>query len=138
MIMVAGQQFLKGGINMTQRDFVELMEMFSDWGSRYEYIMERCVGLYMPEELILPENKIDSCLAQLYFYVEKKPVIKIYACGNNPISLGLAGIISDIFDGLPSSPPFENIFFHTKSGLMSKLSPARAASLLEMLNKLSR
>lgn len=138
MIMVVGRQCLKEGTKMTQKDFVELMNMFPDWGSRYEYIMERCAGLYMPEELIIPENKIQSCLAQLYFFVERKPLIKIYACGNNPISLGLAGIISDIFDGIPSAPTYENIYFHTQSGLLSKLSPARAASLIEMLKKLSQ
>lgn len=123
---------------MTQNEFVELMESLPDWGSRYEYIMERCAAVEMPKEMIIPGNKIYSCLSQLYFHVERYPFAKVYAWGNNPISLGLAGIIADIFNDRPLIPSYDKIFFHTKSGLMDKLSPARAAALIEMLKKLTR
>lgn len=122
---------------MTQQEFVDLFEMMPDWGCRYEYLMERCSVVQMPAELLIPENRVNSCLAKLYFSVQKSDYVHIMAWGNNPISLGLAGVIYDIFEGRPLVPSMDKIFFHKKSGLLDHLSPARAAALIEMLQKLT-
>ena len=122
---------------MTQQEFVDLFAMMPDWGCRYEYIMERCSIVTMPPEMHLPEYRIESCLSKLYFKVQREDFIHIMAWGNNPISLGLAGVIYDIFEGRPLVPNYDKIFFHKRSGLLDHLSPARAAALIEMLQRLT-
>ncbi len=122
---------------MTQQEFVDLFAMMPDWSSRYEYIMDRCAIVTMPVEMHIPHYRIESCLSKLYFCVKKDPDIQILAWGNNPISLGLAGVIYDIFNGRPVVPSYEKLFFHTRSGLQDHLSPARAAAMIEMLQRLT-
>lgn len=122
---------------MTQQQFVDFFNEMPNWEMRYEYIMERCVAVTLPPDMHLPQYRVQSCISQLYFKVEKFPEVRIQAWGNNPISLGLAGIIFDIFDGRPVVPNYDKIFFHKKSGLMDHLSPARAAALEEMLLRLT-
>lgn len=123
---------------MTQLEFVELFAQLPDWGERYEYIMDRCSVVTMPPEMHISEYRVESCLSKLYFNVTKDPDIHIMAWGNNPISLGLAGVIYDIFNGRPVVPSFDKIFFHKRSGLMEHLSPARAAAMIEMLQRLTQ
>lgn len=122
---------------MLQKDFIEFFNSLPDWESKYEYLMERCVGLQMPPSMMIEANRIKSCSSKLYFVVEKNPFVKIYAWGNSPISLGLAGIISDIFTGREIIPKFSNINFHYKTELINHLTSARAAALDEMIRILT-
>ena len=122
---------------MNQVEFVDLFNSLPDWEEKYRYIMDRAGSVEMPIEYRTAENKIISCTSILYFKVTREPQVKIYAWGNSPISLGLAGIISDIFTGRELVPTsLDKIFFHTKTQLNTHLSAARNAALIEMLNKI--
>lgn len=120
-----------------QNEFIEMFNSIPTWEEKYEYIIDKCVGLSIPEHLKTEENRIKSCASKLYFYVERIPAVKVYAWGNSPVSLGLAGVLAEIFDGRELIPPYQNIKFQYKTGLMCHLTQARAEALDEMIKILA-
>ncbi len=118
-------------------DFIKMFNELPTWEERYEYLIEKCTTMEMPEELRTEENRIKSCISKLYFYVDRQPAVKIYAWGNSPISLGLAGILAEMFEGREIIPAYSHINFQKKTGLIDNLTPARAAALDEMIRILT-
>jgi len=63
--------------------------------------------------------------------------IHIYACGNSPISMGLAALLAKLFNGLtPEQLRQTAICFDLETGLLDNLSYNRKSGLLEMIGRL--
>ena len=123
-----------------QAEFIDFFNALPDWQERYRYIIELGEKLpKMPDCLKTPANRLSNCPSRMFFHVSRSPVINIQADGNSPISLGLAGILAFIFNGLPAEQfNSEDVIFLFKTGLISNLSTQRQEALKEMLRKLEQ
>jgi len=121
-----------------QTDFIKFFNDLPDWQERYSYIIELGERLKpLPTHLKVPSARLQNCPSRLYFHVEKTPVINIQAEGNSPLSVGLAGMLAHLFNGMAVDQlMWEPNDFLTETGLLNQLSPQRQTALQEMVRKL--
>ena len=125
---------------MSQTDFIDLFNAFPDWQERYRYIIELGELLpTMPDNLKIPENRVLNCPSVLYFHISFNPIIFIQADGNSPVSLGLAGLLAHLFNGLTREEmTAQSCNFYIDTRLIENLSIHRKNALIFMWDKLRR
>ena len=124
-----------------QAELVEEFELFDDWMSRYEYVID--LGKKLPDfdkDWQTEENKIQGCQSQVWLHSELhdgKLVIK--GMSDAAIVKGLVAIVLRVYSGhspqtiLDTKPDFINDI-----GFNDHLSPTRSNGLHSMLRTIYR
>ena len=119
-----------------QADLVDEFEIFDDWMSRYEYVIDlgRQLGEF-PEEWKTDENKIRGCQSQVWLNMELRDgKLHIDGMSDAAIVSGLVAIVLRVYsdqapqDILNTKPDFINDI-----GFNDHLSPTRSNGLQSML-----
>lgn len=126
-------------ISQIQADLVDEFEMFEDWMSRYEHVID--LGRQLPE---FPEqwktdaNKIQGCQSQVWLNMEMRDG-KMHIDGTSDASIvsGLVAIVLRVYsDQAPSDILNTKPDFIKDIGFNDHLSPTRSNGLHSMLRSI--
>jgi cysteine desulfuration protein SufE len=126
-------------ISQIQADLVDEFEMFEDWMSRYEHVID--LGRQLPE---FPEqwktdaNKIQGCQSQVWLNMEMRDN-KMHIDGTSDASIvsGLVAIVLRVYsDQAPSDILNTKPDFINDIGFNDHLSPTRSNGLHSMLRSI--
>lgn len=126
-------------IQEREKDLISEFEMFEDWDSKYEYIIE--LGKDLPlidAKYKTDENKIKGCQSQVWLHAEKKDG-KIYFTADSDaiITKGIISLLVRVFSGAtPEEIKKADLGFIDKIGLTNHLSPTRSNGLLSMVKQM--
>jgi len=126
-------------ITQIQAELVDEFEIFDDWMSRYEYVID--LGRQLPdfpEEWKTDENKIKGCQSQVWLNTQMRDG-KMYIDGTSDAAIvsGLVAIVLRVYSGqdpqdiLDAKPDFI-----TDIGFNDHLSPTRSNGLHSMLRSI--
>ena len=126
-------------INQIQAELVDEFEIFDDWMSRYEYVID--LGRQLPdfpEKWKTDENKIQGCQSQVWLNTQMRDG-KMYIDGTSDAAIvsGLVAIVLRVYSGqhpqdiLDAKPDFI-----TDIGFNDHLSPTRSNGLHSMLRSI--
>jgi cysteine desulfuration protein SufE len=126
-------------ISQIQADLVDEFEMFEDWMSRYEHVID--LGRQLPdfpEQWKTDANKIQGCQSQVWLNMEMRDG-KMHIDGTSDASIvsGLVAIVLRVYSGqapkdiLNTKPDFINDI-----GFNDHLSPTRSNGLHSMLRSI--
>ncbi len=118
---------------------ISTLLMFDNWPDRYTHIIELGQSLpEMPVHLQVPANRLETCISRTFFHIAiPEGRIHISGSSNSSVPAGLIAMLKETFDGISLSEISRNdIYFHTRSGLLENLSYNRRLSLEEMINKI--
>ena len=120
-----------------QDKFIAELNEFAEWHEKFNYIIELGNAMpEMPERLRVPTNRLEFCTSKTFFAITGIDFLEVYGWSNSTIPQGLAAVCAQIFGGLTSAEiAGQEIYFHTKSGLMQNLTLIRAQSLEYMIKK---
>lgn len=125
-----------------QEAIVEEFSFFDDWMEKYEHVIELGKELPpMPEALKLPEHLIRGCQSQVWLIAEKSAdgTIHFQADSDAIITKGLVALMVRVLDGLdPAAVAGAELWFISKIGLDTHLSPTRANGLQSMVLQMKR
>lgn len=119
-----------------QAELVEEFELFDDWMSRYEYVID--LGKKLPDfddQWKTEENKLQGCQSQVWLHSElQEGKLIIRGISDAAIVSGLVAIVLRVYSGqapqtiLDTKPDFIN-----EIGFNDHLSPTRSNGLHSML-----
>lgn len=123
-------------IAQLQSELVDEFEIFDDWMSRYEYVIDLGRQLTeFPDEWKTEENKIQGCQSQVWLHMELiDGKVHIDGMSDAAIVSGLVAIVLRVYsdqapqDILDTKPDFINDI-----GFNDHLSPTRSNGLHSML-----
>jgi SufE protein probably involved in Fe-S center assembly len=120
-----------------QDKFIAELNEFDEWHEKFNYIIELGNEMpEMPEHLRVPVNRLEFCTSKTFFAITGIDELEVYGWSNSTIPQGLAAVCARIFGGLTyTNVEGQEIYFHTKSGLMDNLTLIRAQSLEYMIKK---
>lgn len=123
-------------IAQLQAELVDEFEIFDDWMSRYEYVID--LGRQLPEfpdDWKTEENKIQGCQSQVWLHMQMEDgKVHIDGISDAAIVSGLVAIVLRVYsdqtpqDILDTKPDFINDI-----GFNDHLSPTRSNGLHSML-----
>ena len=126
-------------IAQIQADLVDEFEIFDDWMSRYEYVID--LGRQLPDfrdEWKTNENKIQGCQSQVWLNMSMRDgKMHIDGTSDASIVLGLVAIVLRVYSGqtpqdiLDAKPDFIKDI-----GFNDHLSPTRSNGLHSMLRSI--
>ena len=128
-------------IAQIQADLVDEFEIFDDWMSRYEYVID--LGRQLPdfpEEWKTGENKIQGCQSQVWLNMQMTDG-KMHIDGASDASIvsGLVAIVLRVYsDQTPQDILDTKPDFITDIGFNDHLSPTRSNGLHSMLRSIYR
>lgn len=119
-----------------QAQLVEEFEIFDDWMSRYEYVID--LGKQLPEfsdEWKTDENKIHGCQSQVWLNMNMQDgKLHIDGCSDAAIVSGLVAIVLRVYsDQTPQDILNAKPDFIADIGFTDHLSPTRSNGLHAML-----
>ena len=123
-------------ISQIQADLVDEFEMFEDWMSRYEHVID--LGRQLDdfaEEWKTEENKIQGCQSQVWLNVEMRDG-KMHIDGTSDAAIvsGLVAIVLRVYsDQAPQDILDAKPDFISDIGFNDHLSPTRSNGLHSML-----
>ena len=123
-------------ISQIQADLVDEFEMFEDWMSRYEHVID--LGRQLddfPQEWKTEENKIQGCQSQVWLNVEMRDG-KMHIDGTSDAAIvsGLVAIVLRVYsDQAPQDILAAKPDFISDIGFNDHLSPTRSNGLHSML-----
>ena len=122
-----------------QADLVDEFEIFEDWMSRYEYVID--LGRQLPEfseEWKTDENKIKGCQSQVWLNMEMcDGKMHIDGTSDAAIVSGLVAIVLRVYsDQTPQDILDTKPDFITDIGFNDHLSPTRSNGLHSMLRSI--
>ena len=123
-------------IMQAQADLVDEFEMFDDWMSRYEYVIDLGRQLAeFPEEWKTEVNKIQGCQSQVWLNMQMQDgKLRIDGTSDASIVLGLVAIVLRVYsDRLPQEILNTKPDFIADLGFNDHLSPTRSNGLHSML-----
>lgn len=127
-------------ITTNESQLLAIFERFSDWESKYKYIIQLGKDLApLPENQRLDANKITGCQSQVWLWVELSPesTLHLYADSDALITKGLVALVVKLYQDQKPQDVFQHdLSFFKKIGLMEHLSPSRANGLANMLKQL--
>jgi cysteine desulfuration protein SufE len=134
-------QFIHDDMTLRERQdrFLETFNRLSGWTERFNYLIGRSSGL-MPEcPQSLKPFRIESCLSRTYFLAAVRDgAIRAEGWSNSAVMGGIVAVCTDIFDGLPATElASTGIDFHTRSGLVSSMTPMRSDALRVIVRRLT-
>ena len=126
-------------ISEAQDELIEDFELFDEWESKYEYIID--LGKQLPdldEALKTEENIIKGCqsLVWLHAYMEGN-LVKFKADSNAIIVKGLVNMLVKVLSGhTPQEIAEADIYFMDRIGLHQHLAQTRSNGLAAMLKQM--
>lgn len=126
-------------INEAQDELIEDFELFDEWESKYEYIID--LGKQLPdlsEEYKTDENIIKGCqsLVWLHAYMDGD-LLKFEADSNAIIVKGLVNMLVKVLSGnRPEEIATADIYFMDRIGLHQHLAQTRSNGLASMLKQM--
>lgn len=119
-----------------QADLVEEFELFDDWMSRYEHVID--LGKQLPEfksEWQTEENKIRGCQSQVWLNMQMQDgKLNIQGTSDAAIVKGLVAIVLRVYsDQAPQDILQAKPDFIADIGFTDHLSPTRSNGLHSML-----
>lgn len=123
-------------ISQIQADLVEEFELFDDWMSRYEYVIDLGKKLpEFPEEWKTEENRIHGCQSQVWLKMTKQgDLLHIDGTSDAAIVSGLVAIVLRVYsDQKPQDILDAKPQFIADIGFTDHLSPTRSNGLHAML-----
>jgi len=126
-------------ISEIQADLVDEFEMFEDWMSRYEHVID--LGRQLPdfpEQWKTDANKIQGCQSQVWLNMEMRDG-KMHIDGTSDASIvsGLVAIVLRVYsDQAPSDILNAKPDFIKDIGFNDHLSPTRSNGLHSMLRSI--
>lgn len=123
-------------IAQIQADLVEEFEMFDDWMSRYEQVID--LGRQLPEfkqEWQTEDNRIRGCQSQVWLHMQiQGDVLHIDGTSDAAIVKGLVAIVLRVYsDQKPQDILDAKPDFIADIGFTDHLSPTRSNGLHSML-----
>ncbi|GGB88628.1 SufE family protein [Dyadobacter sediminis] len=126
-------------INETQDELISDFELFDDWESKYEYIID--LGKQFPplqEQYKTEENIIKGCQSKVWLnaYMDGD-LLKFEADSDAIIVRGLVSMLVKVLSGhTPEEIASANLYFMEKIGLHQHLAQTRSNGLLSMLKQM--
>ena len=126
-------------INEAQDELIEDFELFDEWESKYEYIID--LGKQLPkldEQFKTEDNIIKGCqsLVWLHAYMDGD-LLKFEADSDAIIVKGLVNMLVKVLSGhKPEDIALANIYFMDKVGLHQHLAQTRSNGLASMLKQM--
>ena len=122
-----------------QSELVDEFEIFDDWMSRYEYVIDLGRQLpEFPEEWKTDSNKIRGCQSQVWLNMElQNGKLRIDGSSDAAIVLGLVAIVLRVYsDQAPADILAAKPDFIADIGFTDHLSPTRSNGLHSMLRSI--
>ena len=123
-------------IEELQAELVAEFEIFDDWMSRYEYVIDLGKQLPdFPQEWKIESNKIQGCQSQVWLYMRlEDDKMMIDGMSDAAIVSGLVAIVLRVYSGqTPSAILNAKPDFIKDIGFTDHLSPTRSNGLHSML-----
>lgn len=123
-------------IEELQAELVDEFEIFDDWMSRYEYVIDLGKQLPdFPQEWKIESNKIQGCQSQVWLYMRlEDDKMMIDGMSDAAIVSGLVAIVLRVYSGqTPSAILNAKPDFIKDIGFTDHLSPTRSNGLHSML-----
>jgi len=126
-------------INEAQDELIEDFDLFDEWESKYEYIID--LGKQLPdlnEKYKTDENIIKGCqsLVWLHAYMDGG-LLKFEADSNAIIVKGLVNMLVKVLSGhTPEEIARADVYFMEKVGLHQHLAQTRSNGLASMLKQM--
>ncbi|KAA6434186.1 SufE family protein [Dyadobacter flavalbus] len=126
-------------INETQDELISDFELFDDWESKYEYIID--LGKQFPplqEQFKTEENIIKGCQSKVWLnaYMDGD-LLKFEADSDAIIVRGLVSMLVKVLSGhTPEEIASADLYFMEKIGLHQHLAQTRSNGLLSMLKQM--
>lgn len=126
-------------INEAQDELIEDFELFDDWDSKYEYIID--LGKQfpaLPEQYKTEENIIRGCQSRVWLnaYMDGD-LLKFEADSDAIITRGLIGMLVKVLSGhTPEEIASANLYFMERVGLHQHLAQTRSNGLASMLKQM--
>lgn len=119
-----------------QADLIEEFELFEDWMTRYEHVID--LGKQLPEfkeEWKTEENRIRGCQSQVWLHMEMRDdLLHIDGTSDAAIVSGLVAIVLRVYsDQKPQDILDAKPDFIADIGFTDHLSPTRSNGLHSML-----
>jgi len=126
-------------INEAQDELIEDFELFDDWDSKYEYIID--LGKQfpaLPEQYKTEENIIRGCQSRVWLnaYMDGD-LLKFEADSDAIITKGLIGMLVKVLSGhTPEEIASADLYFMERVGLHQHLAQTRSNGLASMLKQM--
>lgn len=123
-------------IPQIQQELVEEFELFEDWMSRYEYVIDLGKQLPdLPEQAKTEDNKIHGCQSQVWLDMQMQgDKLHIHGTSDASIVRGLVAIVLRVYSGQkPQDILNAKPDFIADIGFTDHLSPTRSNGLHAML-----
>lgn len=126
-------------INETQDELISDFELFDDWESKYEYIID--LGKQFPplaEQFKTEDNIIKGCQSRVWLnaYMDSD-LLKFEADSDAIIVRGLVSMLVKVLSGhTPEEIASADLYFMEKIGLHQHLAQTRSNGLLSMLKQM--
>lgn len=127
---------MMSSIEQIQAELVDEFEIFDDWMSRYEYVIDLGKQLAdFPDEWKTEENKIQGCQSQVWLNMRMEgELMKIDGMSDAAIVSGLVAIVLRVYSGQkPADILNAKPDFIKDIGFTDHLSPTRSNGLHSML-----
>lgn len=125
-----------------QEEIVEEFAFFEDWMEKYEHVIELGKELEaLPESEKAEEHLIRGCQSRVWLTATKTPdgMVRFQADSDAIITKGLVALMIRVMDGLtPEAIAGADLWFISKIGLDTHLSPTRANGLQSMVQQMKR
>jgi cysteine desulfuration protein SufE len=126
-------------INEAQDELIEDFELFDDWESKYEYIID--LGKQFPpleEQYKTEDNIIKGCQSRVWLnaYMDEN-LLKFEADSDAIIVRGLVSMLVKVLSGhTPEEIANADLYFMEKVGLHQHLAQTRSNGLASMLKQM--
>ncbi len=126
-------------IQEAQQDIIRDFEMFDDWTSKYEYIIDLGKELKpLDEAYKTEENLVRGCQSRVWLHAYMNDG-KLYfeADSDAIITKGLVGLMVRVLSGHPPKDIQQaDLYFISNIGLREHLSPNRSNGLVSMVQNM--
>ena len=126
-------------INEAQDELIEDFELFDEWESKYEYIID--LGKQLPkldERFKTDENIIKGCQSLVWLHAQMDGDKLVFEADSDAIIVkGLVNMLVKVLSGhKPEEIALANIYFMDKVGLHQHLAQTRSNGLASMLKQM--
>jgi cysteine desulfuration protein SufE len=126
-------------INEIQDQLIEDFELFDDWESKYEYIID--LGKKLPsldEAHKTEDNIIKGCQSRVWLYARKENEQLIFEADSDAIIVkGLVSMLIQILSGQSAHDiAYADLYFLQKIGLQQHLAQTRSNGLASMVKQM--
>jgi cysteine desulfuration protein SufE len=127
-------------LQQRQTEVVEEFAYFEDWMEKYEHLIELGKELVpLKDEDRTDDNIIRGCQSRVWLSAEMdtEGALHFYADSDAIITKGLVALMVRVLDGLsPAVVSGADLWFISRIGLDTHLSPTRANGLLSMVQQM--